>query len=98
MLIEKSKTKEDLVKKIKTLAKANYKQEEKEAKTGTVLGYEMMAKITLVDLVYDMNRNTCHKMNFIIKYTVFQRTIGITVRFFIVYFQLFMFTNGRYAK
>lgn len=41
-------------------------EEEKDAKTGTVLGYEMMAKITLVDLVYNMNRNTCHKMNFII--------------------------------
>ena len=26
----------------------------------------MMAKITLMDLVYDMNRNTCHKMNFMI--------------------------------
>lgn len=41
--------------------------EEKEgAKTSTMLGYKMMAKMTLMDLVYDMNRNTCHKMNFMI--------------------------------
>lgn len=26
----------------------------------------MKAKMTLMNLVYDMNRNTCHKMNFMI--------------------------------
>ena len=25
-----------------------------------------MAKIALVDLIYDMNKNTCHKINFVI--------------------------------
>ena len=41
-------------------------EEKEEAKTSTMLGYKMMAKMTLLDLVYDMNRNTCHKINFII--------------------------------
>ena len=41
-------------------------EEKEEAKTSTMLGYKMMAKMTLLDLVYDMNRNTCHKMNFMI--------------------------------
>ncbi len=41
-------------------------EEKEETKTGTMLGYKMMAKMTLIDLVYDMNRNTCHKMNFMI--------------------------------
>lgn len=42
------------------------KKEIEEAKTSATLGYKMMAKMTLMDLVYDMNRNTCHKMNFMI--------------------------------
>ena len=42
------------------------KKEIKDAKESAVLGYKMMAKMTLMDLVYDMNRNTCHKMNFMI--------------------------------
>ena len=42
------------------------KEEIEEAKTSATLGYKMMAKMTLMDLVYDMNRNTCHKMNFMI--------------------------------
>ena len=42
------------------------KKEIKDAKESAALGYKMMAKITLMDLVYDMNRNTCHKMNFMI--------------------------------
>ena len=42
------------------------KKEIEDAKESAVLGYKMMAKITLMDLVYDMNRNTCHKMNFMI--------------------------------
>ena len=41
-------------------------EEKEEIKTGPMLGYKMMAKMTLMDLVYDMNRNTCHKMNFMI--------------------------------
>ena len=42
------------------------KKEIKDAKESAALGYKMMAKMTLMDLVYDMNRNTCHKMNFMI--------------------------------
>ena len=42
------------------------KKEIEDVKESAVLGYKMMAKITLMDLVYDMNRNTCHKMNFMI--------------------------------
>ena len=42
------------------------KKEIKDAKESAVLGYKMMSKMTLMDLVYDMNRNTCHKMNFMI--------------------------------
>ena len=42
------------------------KKEIEDAKESTALGYKMKAKMTLVDLVYDMNRNTCHKMNFMI--------------------------------
>lgn len=42
------------------------KKEIEDAKESAVLGYKMMAKMTLMDLVYDMNRNTCHKMNFMI--------------------------------
>lgn len=47
----------------------DYEEKKKEienAKESAALGYKMMAKITLMDLVYDMNRNTCHKMNFMI--------------------------------
>lgn len=47
----------------------DYEEKKKEienAKESATLGYKMMAKITLMDLVYDMNRNTCHKMNFMI--------------------------------
>ena len=42
------------------------KKEIEDAKESATLGYKMMAKMTLMDLVYDMNRNTCHKMNFMI--------------------------------
>ena len=42
------------------------KKEIEDAKESAVLGYKMMTKMTLMDLVYDMNRNTCHKMNFMI--------------------------------
>lgn len=42
------------------------KKEIEDAKESTALGYKMKAKITLMNLVYDMNRNTCHKMNFMI--------------------------------
>ena len=42
------------------------KEEIEDAKESAALGYKMMAKMTLIDLVYDMNRNTCHKMNFMI--------------------------------
>ena len=42
------------------------KKEIKDAKESSILGYKMMAKIALMDLVYDMNKNTCHKMNFMI--------------------------------
>ena len=42
------------------------KKEIEDAKESAVLGYKMMAKMTLMELVYDMNRNTCHKMNFMI--------------------------------
>lgn len=42
------------------------KKEIEDAKESAVLGYKMMAKMALMDLVYDMNRNTCHKMNFMI--------------------------------
>ena len=42
------------------------KKEIEDAKESAVLGYKMMAKMTLIELVYDMNRNTCHKMNFMI--------------------------------
>ena len=49
------------------LEMADYEEKEKEeAKKSALLGYKMMAKITLMDLVYDMNRNTCHKINFMI--------------------------------
>ena len=51
------------------LEMVNYEEKKKEiedAKESTALGYKMKAKITLMDLVYDMNRNTCHKMNFMI--------------------------------
>ena len=49
MLIEKSKTKEDLVKKIKTLAKANYKQEEKEI-LERIIYYIFSSKLTKEEL------------------------------------------------
>ena len=42
------------------------KKEIEDVKESSVLGYKMKAKMTLMDLVYDMNRNTCHKMNFMI--------------------------------
>ena len=42
------------------------KKEIEDAKESVALGYKMKAKMTLMDLVYDMNRNTCHKMNFMI--------------------------------
>ena len=42
------------------------KKEIEDAKESATLRYKMMAKMTLMDLVYDMNRNTCHKMNFMI--------------------------------
>lgn len=42
------------------------KKEIEDAKESATLGYKMMAKMTLMELVYDMNRNTCHKMNFMI--------------------------------
>lgn len=42
------------------------KKEIEDAKENVALEYKMMAKMTLMDLVYDMNRNTCHKMNFMI--------------------------------
>lgn len=42
------------------------KKETEDAKERVALGYKMNAKMTLIDLVYDMNRNTCHKMNFMI--------------------------------
>ena len=42
------------------------KKEMEDVKESVVLEYKMIAKITLMDLVYDMNRNTCHKMNVII--------------------------------
>lgn len=42
------------------------KKEIEDAKESAALGYKMMAKMTLMELVYDMNRNTCHKMNFMI--------------------------------
>ena len=42
------------------------KKEIEDAKESAALGYKMMAKMTLMDLVYDMNRNTCYKMNFMI--------------------------------
>ena len=51
------------------LEMVDYEEKKKEienAKESAALGYKMMAKITLMDLVYDMNRNTCHKMNFMI--------------------------------
>ena len=41
-------------------------EEKEEAKTSTMLGYKLMAKIALVDLIYNMNKNTCHKINFVI--------------------------------
>lgn len=44
----------------------DYKDKKEEAKTSVTLGYKTMAKMTLMDLVYDMNRNTCRKMNFMI--------------------------------
>ena len=42
------------------------KKEIEDTKESATLGHKMMAKMTLMDLVYDMNRNTCYKMNFII--------------------------------
>lgn len=42
------------------------KKEIEDAKESAVLKYKMMVKMTLIDLVYDMNRNTCHKMNVMI--------------------------------
>ena len=42
------------------------KKEIEDVKESVALGYKMKAKMTLMDLVYDMNRNTCHKMNFMI--------------------------------
>lgn len=42
------------------------KKEIEDAKESAVLDYEMIAKMTLINLVYDMNKNTCHKMNFMI--------------------------------
>lgn len=42
------------------------KKEMEDVKESVVLEYKMIAKMTLMDLVYDMNRNTCHKMNVII--------------------------------
>lgn len=42
------------------------KKEIEDTKESATLGHKMMAKMTLMDLVYDMNRNTCYKMNFMI--------------------------------
>ena len=42
------------------------KKEIEDAKESVALGYKMKAEMTLMNLVYDMNRNTCHKMNFMI--------------------------------
>ena len=45
----------------------DYEEKKKEYETtGDIAGYKLMAKLTVVDLIYDMNQNTCHKMNFII--------------------------------
>lgn len=41
-------------------------EEKEETKTGDMFDYKLIARMTLLDLVYDMNRNTCHKMNFMI--------------------------------
>lgn len=49
------------------LEMVDYKEKEiEDAKESTTLGYKMMAKMTLMNLVYDMNKNTCHKINFMI--------------------------------
>ena len=49
------------------LEMVDYKEKEiEDAKESVALGYKMMAKMTLMNLVYDMNRNTCHKINFMI--------------------------------
>ena len=42
------------------------KKEIEDVKESAALGCRMKAKMTLMNLVYDMNRNTCHKMNFMI--------------------------------
>ena len=49
MLMEKSKTKDDLVKKIKTLVKANYKQEEKDV-LERIIYYIFSSKLTKEEL------------------------------------------------
>lgn len=49
------------------LEMVDYEEKKKEYEaTGDIRGYKLMAQLALVDLIYDMNQNTCHKMNFII--------------------------------
>lgn len=41
-------------------------EEKEETKTGDMFDYKLIARMTLIDLIYGMNKNTCHKINFII--------------------------------
>lgn len=41
-------------------------EEKEETKTGDMFDYKLIARMTLINLIYEMNKNTHHKMNFII--------------------------------
>lgn len=71
-----------------TLEMVDYEESEKEEKnkytstTVSMFGYKMMAEVALIDLIYDMRKNMCHKMNLIIVTTqIIIFLISITLQF-----------------
>lgn len=67
------------------LEMVDYEESEKDEYTSTtanMFGYKMMAEIALIDLIYDMRKNMCHKMNLIIVMTqIIIFLISITLQF-----------------
>lgn len=66
----------------------DYEESEKEEKdeytstTASMFGYKMMAEVALIDLIYDMRKNMCHKMSLIIVMTqIIIFLISITLQF-----------------
>ena len=59
------------------------------------LNYELMSKLTLIDLMYDMNRNISHKMNFImISAQLMILFISLTLQSIFVEFRLVISLAG----